>query len=100
MKKLYYAYYENEMDVCRFDCVESYLITISSSATKKNFHESFTAETGGDCLGPDDISDDYLDFIIENWDRFEEMSSSDAAERIEHLAEEWELSAEELSYLL
>lgn len=83
------------------DCTESFMLTVSSSATIDNFHETFTAETGGNCLGPADYEDSLpeVSYILENWGKMKEMPPEEAAERIAHLADEWGLNPGELQFL-
>lgn len=82
---------------------ERYMITISSSATKDSWEDSFTAETGGYCIGPADLCDGcdehYAEFVAGNWESFEEMEDDEEEERIQHLAEEWGLDESDLEYL-
>ena len=65
--------------------------------------DSITMETCGDCLGPADFYDEQyeetLQLVKEKWEQTEEMSPDEARERIEHLADEWGLTLEELACL-
>lgn len=99
MKKMYYAIYDGEPEAYRWDGAESYMITVSSEATKEDAIETVTGETGGNCFGPADPEEWVEEFISDYWDTFEEMEPEEEEERILHLAEEWGLESEDLDYL-
>lgn len=107
MKKAYYSFVEDGSDWVELhrwgSGTESFLVTISSSATPDNAFETLTAETAGQCLGPGD--DDFLfsllcELVRKEFSHFEEMSEEETSERIEHLAEEWGLEPREIDYLI
>ena len=90
MKKIYMMNDNGEMN----------LITVSSTATKEDAADTLTAETGGDCIGPNDAEESKeLAYLQDNWDSLEEMSAEEENERIAHLADEWGLEPQDIDYL-
>ncbi|WP_294855903.1 hypothetical protein [uncultured Oscillibacter sp.] len=82
------------------DSGERFLITVASTATKEDAADTLTAETGGDCIGPEDAEEsDELAYLLDNWDSLEEMSAEEEDERIAHLADEWGLEPQAIDYL-
>lgn len=93
MKKFYY---QDGPEKCRA-CFSS------KAKMPEEAMESLTMETSGNCLGPADWYDEHYDealvMVKENWNDAEEMSEEETTERINHLADEWGLTIEELEYL-
>lgn len=75
----------------------------SSAATPEQALESLTVETGGACLGPEDLDGDDREWtlaaVADNFDSAEQMTEVDADARISHLSEEWGIAPEHLQYL-
>ena len=73
----------------------------SEAKTPEEALKTASVETAGPCLGPADIEDDIeiAALIAYKFNTAEEISAEEAAERIAHLAEEWGLTPEVLSYM-
>lgn len=99
MKKFQY-WNEGENDCAYFS---------SKAQTIEEALETFQCETGGPCMGPEDFTDDddhqanrawAIDLLEENFRWAEEISEAEAQERIDHLADEWEITPDDLAYLM
>lgn len=91
---------DGSFSTCTYNGEEVEELYISSSATPDNLYLSINSTSNGFCLGMDDCIDcGLVDFAVENFRYFQEIGADECIDRIKHLAEEWDLTVEELSFL-
>ena len=90
-------------------CENDWAYFSSKAQTIEEALETFQCETAGACMGPEDFTDDddhqanrawAIDLLEENFRWAEEISEAEAQARIDHLADEWEISPDDLAYLM